>query len=67
MARNAGWFTPGPDPRRHALTHQERSKGGQTSFAWLMANKPEALLGLRRKLAETRWQWRQRVARGEEG
>jgi len=28
---NAGWFKTGYDPRRHILTHEERSRGGRTT------------------------------------
>jgi hypothetical protein len=28
---NRGWFRRGHDPRRHPLTHAERSRGGQTT------------------------------------
>jgi len=30
--RNRGWFKKGFDPRRHLLTHDERVRGGQTTF-----------------------------------
>lgn len=51
---NPGHFQPGFDPRRHHFTHDERSRGGQTSFALLLAQKPWVLLGLRKKLRQTR-------------
>jgi hypothetical protein len=30
--RNPGWFRKGFDPRRHQLTHDERVRGGKTTF-----------------------------------
>ena len=50
--RNPGWFQKGHDPRRHELTYDERSRGGQASFAKLMLERPEVLLGLRKKLRQ---------------
>src|SRR5262245_54272089 len=29
---NPGWFRRGFDPRRHLLTHEERVRGGMTTF-----------------------------------
>ena len=29
---NPGWFKKGHDPRRHQLTHEERVRGGKTTF-----------------------------------
>jgi hypothetical protein len=57
---NPGHFKPGYDPRRHIFTFEERSRGGVTSFAYLLEYKPWVLLGLRKKL---RLQWRERQAR----
>jgi hypothetical protein len=63
--RNRGAFRPGVDPRRHVFTHEECSQGGRTSFAYLLEHKPEVLRGLRKKLALTRWQYKQRAERGD--
>lgn len=30
MKPNPGWFKKGPDPRRHALTLEEKRRGGLT-------------------------------------
>jgi hypothetical protein len=49
---NPGHFKPGVDPRRHVFTFDECSRGGQTSFAYLLEHKPEVLLGLRKKLRQ---------------
>jgi hypothetical protein len=57
--RNPGWFQKGHDPRRHDLTTQERSRGGRASFAKLMEERPEVLLGLRKKLRQQRREARQ--------
>ena len=50
--RNAGQCRRGHDPRRHCLTTEARRRGGRTSFAYLLAHKPEVLLGLRKKLRQ---------------
>jgi hypothetical protein len=55
--RNAGWF-------RHGLTTDEHRRGGHTSFTYLLAHKPEVLLGLRKKLRQQQAQ--QRHAQEEE-
>ncbi len=52
--RNKGCFRKGHDPRRHRLTDEERSRGGQTTWRLLMEEKPWWLRWLQRKIDRTR-------------
>jgi hypothetical protein len=57
---NPGWFQPGDDPRRHPLTHAERQRGGSTTFQYLLEERPEVLLWLKKQIRARR----QRKCRG---
>ncbi len=55
MSRDSrGRFLPGPDPDRHALTREERSRGGRTTFHKLMMEAPWMLKWLQRRIDRTR-------------
>jgi hypothetical protein len=51
--RNRGQFRRGHDPRRHVLTFEERSRGGQAAWRKLMADRPELLRWLQRRIDRT--------------
>jgi hypothetical protein len=51
--RNRGHFRKGHDPRRHVLTFEERSRGGQTTWRKAMDGEPHLLRWLQRKIDET--------------
>jgi len=50
---NTGSFAPGPDPRRHALTEEERSRGGRTAWQRMAADRPWLLAWLQRRIDAT--------------
>ena len=41
--RNRGWFKRGEDARRHALTPEERRRGGKQAFAQLWKRHPHVV------------------------
>jgi hypothetical protein len=51
--RNSGWFRRGHDPRRHQLTFEERSRGGQATWYLAMHDRPELLRWLQRRIDNT--------------
>ena len=51
--RNAGHFRKGHDPRRHVLTCEERSRGGQAAWLRLMNEAPQMLRWLQRRIDKT--------------
>jgi hypothetical protein len=51
--RNRGHFKKGHDPRRHVLTFDERSRGGQVAWQRMMQDAPHLLRWLQRKIDGT--------------
>jgi hypothetical protein len=51
--RNRGHFRRGHDPRRHVLTFEERSRGGQTAWRNMMHDAPQMLRWLQRRIDQT--------------
>jgi len=51
--RNRGHFRPGHDPRRHVLTFEERSRGGQAAWLKMIHDSPQMLRWLQRKIDQT--------------
>ena len=51
--RNRGQFRRGHDPRRHVLTFEERSRGGQAAWRKAMEDRPELLRWLQRRIDRT--------------
>jgi hypothetical protein len=51
--RNAGHFRRGHDPRRHVLTFEDRSEGGQAAWLKFMEERPELLRWLQRRIDRT--------------
>jgi hypothetical protein len=52
---NSGSFKPGPDPRRHQLTHLERCRGYQSLMMAIRAGQVSSRTAahLRRKIRQT--------------
>ncbi len=51
--RNQGHFRKAHDPRRHILTFEERSRGGQTTWLKLIHEAPHMLRWLQRRIDQT--------------
>jgi hypothetical protein len=51
--RNRGHFRKGYDPRRHVLTFEERSRGGQHAWRKMMDESPQLLKWLQRRIDRT--------------
>lgn len=51
--RNPGHFRKGHDPRRHVLTFEERSRGGQAAWLKMIHDAPHLLRWLQQKIDRT--------------
>jgi hypothetical protein len=51
--KNRGHFKKGRDPRRHALTFEDRRRGGQAAWLKLMNEAPHLLRWLQKRIDRT--------------